>query len=115
MNECSHVVALASPFPGLFSIAGRGYFGWDDSAFFMFKMWKDWEEKGKDNIPSEAVKVRIGLLQQINGRYQISSQLQSSQSSRELHRISKLSVIESAANLFAIYSPIFPNGRYSRR
>ena len=99
LNESTHLAALACPIPGLFSDPTSTYLSWNDSAFSRYKTWKSWDEDGKDTIPTNAVQVREGLLQQIEGRYHLNDP-----STAELRRICTLSVLESSANLHAMVS-----------
>ena len=90
MQEASVLVAFSSAIPDLFSEAGSGTYGKAESALLKYKTWKDWKEKGKENIQNKLAIVKTGLNEAVSS-YRASD--------TPPHAAMLLSISESCGNL----------------
>ena len=86
------MAAFSSPVPDLFTKAGGGLYGKNESAFSRYPSYQKWKEAGKETIPEKLTSVKEGLLKAVNDYVPTTS---------PAHAIMTLSVSESCANLRA--------------
>ena len=92
LREATGMAAFSSPIPDLFTKAGGGLYGKNESAFSRYPSYQKWKESGKETIPEKLTSVKEGLLKAVTDYVPTDS---------PAHAIMTLSVSESCANLRA--------------
>ena len=92
LHEATGMAAFSSPVPDLFTKAGGGLYGKNESAFSHYPSYQKWKESGKETIPEKLTSVKEGLLKAVNDYVPTKS---------PAHAVMTLSASESCANLRA--------------
>ena len=92
LREATGMAAFSSPVPDLFTKAGGGLYGKNESAFSRYPSYQKWKEAGKETIPEKLTSVKERLLKAVNDYVPTTS---------PAHAIMTLSVSEPCANLRA--------------
>ena len=90
LREATGMAAFSSPVPDLFTKAGGGLYGKNESAFSRYPTFQKWKESGKETIPEKLTTVKEGLLKAVTDYVTTDS---------PAHAVMTLSISESCANL----------------